>query len=278
MAGPGDSEEPGQAGTAAIAVDALDAAGAQAELARLAQAIAAANRAYHTDDAPHLSDADYDALKARNAAIEARFPDLKRADSPSERVGGPLADGFAKLRHAQPMLSLANAFDSGDVRAFEAGLRRWLKLEPDAPLTFTAEPKIDGLSLSLRYEGGRLVQAATRGDGTTGENVTANARTIDDIPEYLSDAPDLLEVRGEVYMSHADFAALNARQAAAGAKTFANPRNAAAGSLRQLDPAITRARPLRFFAYAWGELSRRWPTPNPGRSRGWRRWAFRPTR
>jgi DNA ligase (NAD+) len=255
MAGPGDSEEPGQAGTAAIAVDALDAAGAQAELARLAQAIAAANRAYHTDDAPHLSDADYDALKARNAAIEARFPDLKRADSPSERVGGPLADGFARLRHAQPMLSLANAFDSGDVRAFEAGLRRWLKLEPDAPLTFTAEPKIDGLSLSLRYEGGRLVQAATRGDGTTGEGVTANARTIDDIPEYLSDAPDLLEVRGEVYMHHADFAALNARQAAAGARTFANPRNAAAGSLRQLDPAITAARPLRFFAHGWGALS-----------------------
>jgi len=237
------------------AVEDLDEAGARAELARLADAIAAADRAYHLEDAPRLTDADYDALKARNTAIEARFPHLTRADSPSARIGAPPAETFAKVTHAVRMLSLANAFAPEDVTEFVAGIRRFLGLAADAPLRFTAEPKIDGLSLSLRYERGRLVQAATRGDGTTGENVTANARTISDIPERLAGAPDLLEVRGEVYMSHADFAALNARQAEAGARTFANPRNAAAGSLRQLDAAITAARPLRFFAYGWGALS-----------------------
>src|SRR6056297_3077386 len=182
------------------------------------------------------------------------FP-LKRADSASDRVGAAPAETFAKVRHAQRMLSLGNAFSAEDITEFDARIRRYLGLDDDAPLAYTSEPKIDGLSLSLRYEGGRLVQAATRGDGETGENVTANARTIDDIPETLTGAPDLLEIRGEVYMSHADFAALNDRQAEAGGKTFANPRNAAAGSLRQLDAGITRARPLRFFAYAWGEVS-----------------------
>ncbi|WP_104020498.1 NAD-dependent DNA ligase LigA [Roseovarius nitratireducens] len=237
------------------AVEELTEAQAKDELARLAQVLAEADAAYHTDDAPVMSDADYDALKARNVAIEARFPGLKRADSPSDRVGAAPAEAFAKVRHAQRMLSLGNAFSDDEITEFDARIRRYLGLTDDAPLAYTSEPKIDGLSLSLRYEAGRLVQAATRGDGETGENVTANARTIDDIPEMLERAPDLLEVRGEVYMSHEDFAALNARQADQGAKTFANPRNAAAGSLRQLDPAITAARPLRFFAYGWGELS-----------------------
>ncbi|RVT85483.1 NAD-dependent DNA ligase LigA [Rhodobacteraceae bacterium CCMM004] len=237
------------------AVDALDRAAAEAELARLAAAIAAANLAYHRDDAPEISDAEFDALKRRNAEIEARFPDLKRADSPTDRVGAAPAEGFAKVTHARRMLSLGNAFDAEDVVDFDRSVRAYLGLAADAPLAYTAEPKIDGLSLSLRYEGGALVQAATRGDGAVGENVTPNARTIDDIPVEIAGAPDVVEIRGEVYMGRADFAALNARQAEAGAKTFANPRNAAAGSLRQLDPEITRARPLRFFAYAWGETA-----------------------
>ena len=241
--------------TSQIEVEALTKAQAETELARLAEVLSAANSAYHTEDAPEISDAEYDALKRRNAEIEARFPDLKRADSPSEQVGAPVAEGFGKIRHAVPMLSLANAFDAEEVTEFDARIRKYLGLGADAPLAYTAEPKIDGLSLSLRYENGVLVEAATRGDGAVGENVTANARTIQDIPQELKNAPDLLEVRGEVYMSHADFAALNARQAERGGKTFANPRNAAAGSLRQLDPEITRARPLRFFAYAWGALS-----------------------
>lgn len=234
-------------------VEKLTEAEARVELARLAQAIAEANRAYHTLDAPEISDADFDALKRRNAAIEARFPALKRPDSPSDLVGATVADGFGKVAHAVPMLSLENAFDDSDVADFVDRVRSFLG--HTGPLAFTAEPKIDGLSLSLRYERGVLVQAATRGDGAVGENVTENARTIADIPQLLPDAPDLVEVRGEVYMSHADFAALNARQAANGDKVFANPRNAAAGSLRQLDAGITAARPLRFFAYAWGALS-----------------------
>ncbi|MDJ0993997.1 MAG: NAD-dependent DNA ligase LigA [Dinoroseobacter sp.] len=233
----------------------MSANDAASELARLATVLATANRAYHTEDTPEISDAEYDALKQRNAAIEARFPELKRDDSPSEQVGAPVLDAFAKVTHAQRMMSLANAFDDADIAEFEAGIRRFLALDDDAPLAFTAEPKIDGLSLSLRYEKGVLVQAATRGDGTTGENVTANARTISDIPERIESEKEILEVRGEVYMSHADFAALNTAQETSGNKPFANPRNAAAGSLRQLDPAVTKARPLRFFAYAWGELS-----------------------
>ena len=233
----------------------LDEATARARLSQLATQIAAANSAYFQNDAPIMSDAAFDALKRENAAIEARFPHLKRQDSPSEQVGAELGEGFSKITHAERMLSLANAFDAADVTDFVAGIRRYLGLAPDAPLAFTAEPKIDGLSLSLRYENGQLISAATRGDGETGENVTANARTIADIPQALAQAPAILEVRGEVYMGHDDFAALNARQAALGSKIFANPRNAAAGSLRQLDAAITRARPLRFFAYAWGALS-----------------------
>lgn len=228
---------------------------ARAELARLAEVLAEANTDYHVKDAPDLSDADYDALKRRNTDIEALFPKLKRADSPTEQVGAGPADGFSKVAHAVAMLSLSNVFEDADVGDFDGRIRKYLGLGADAPLTYTAEPKIDGLSLSLRYEKGRLVQAATRGDGAIGENVTANARTIDDIPHQITGAPDILEVRGEVYMSHADFDALNARQTATGDKPFANPRNAAAGSLRQLDSAITRARPLKFFAYAWGALS-----------------------
>ena len=228
---------------------------ARAELARLAKLLAAANQAYHTQDAPEISDAAYDGLKQRNAAIEARFPALKRDDSPSDQVGAAPAEGFGKVTHAVRMLSLSNAFGAEDVCEFDRSIRKYLGLGEADPLAYTAEPKIDGLSLSLRYEGGQLVQAATRGDGETGENVTANARTIGDIPTKIAGAPDVLEVRGEVYMSHADFAALNARQAETGGKPFANPRNAAAGSMRQLDAEITRARPLRFFAYGWGALS-----------------------
>ena len=235
------------------AVAALTEAEAQQELSRLARAIAAANTAYHTLDAPEISDADYDALKRRNAAIEARFPDLKRQDSPSDQVGAAVADGFGKVAHRVRMLSLENAFSTEEIAEFDDRVRKFLGRSET--VAYTAEPKIDGLSLSLRYEGGRLVQAATRGDGEVGENVTENARTIADIPQRLTGAPEILEVRGEVYMSHADFAALNARQAATGDKTFANPRNAAAGSLRQLDARVTASRPLRFFAYSWGEHS-----------------------
>jgi len=228
---------------------------AKAELARLADLLGRANAAYHTQDAPDLSDAEYDRLKRRNQAIEERFPGLKRADSPSDKVGAAPAEGFGKVRHDVAMLSLGNAFEDEDVVDFDARIRKYLGLPSGTPLAFTAEPKIDGLSLSLRYENGELVQAATRGDGAVGENVTANARTIDTIPTRIQGAPALLEVRGEVYMRHDDFDALNARQTAKGGKTFANPRNAAAGSLRQLDAEITRARPLAFFAYAWGAMS-----------------------
>jgi DNA ligase (NAD+) len=238
-----------------IAVEKLSAAEAAGELDRLAKAIARADLAYHGQDAPEISDAAYDALKARNLAIEARFPELKRADSPSDQIGAAPAEGFAKVMHRVRMLSLGNAFEAAEVAEFDTRIRRYLGLADDAPLAYTAEPKIDGLSLSLRYEGGDLVQAATRGDGEVGENVTANARTLADVPETLTGAPEILDVRGEIYMAHADFEALNARQAERGEKPFANPRNAAAGSLRQLDARVTAARPLRFFAYGWGEVS-----------------------
>ena len=225
------------------------------ELQRLALVLSQANQAYHRDDSPSIDDASYDQLKRRNAQIEQRFPHLKRSDSPSDQVGAKPKEGFGKIRHRQPMLSLANAFEVQEVEDFVARLKKFLNLAPQSHMRMTAEPKIDGLSLSIRYEKGQLIHAVTRGDGETGEEVTANARTIADIPKTLSGAPDVLEVRGEVYMTHADFAALNATQEQAGQKPFSNPRNAAAGSLRQLDAQVTKARPLLFFAYAWGDLS-----------------------
>lgn len=238
-----------------VDVETMNEGEAGKELERLAALLNIANTAYHSKDAPELSDAEYDRLKRRNAAIEARFPNLKRNDSPSEQIGAPPSEGFSKIKHAVPMLSLGNAFSDEDIFDFDQRIRKYLGRDSASEIAYTAEPKIDGLSLSLRYENGELVQAATRGDGAVGENVTANARTISDIPHGMKDAPSVLEIRGEVYMSHADFAALNERQTEVGGKLFANPRNAAAGSLRQLDAAITRSRPLKFFAYAWGEIS-----------------------
>ncbi len=243
---------------AEIAVDELTPDQAAAELARLGREIARHDTLYHGEDRPEISDAAFDALRRRLEAIEARFPALVRADSPSRRVGAAPATGFAKVRHAVPMLSLANAFAPEEVAEFLARVRRFLALEADQPLTIVAEPKIDGLSLSLRYQDGALVQAATRGDGVEGEDVTANVRTIDEVPQTLAPdgaVPAVVEVRGEVYMTRDDFLALNARRRTADEATFANPRNAAAGSLRQLDATITAGRPLRFFAYSWGETS-----------------------
>lgn len=238
---------------------------AAAELATLAEQIAYHNARYHTDDAPEISDAAYDALVRRNAAIEAAFPALVRANSPSRTVGAAPAGHLAKVAHAKAMMSLDNAFADEEVEEFVARVRRFLKLADDEPVALTAEPKIDGLSCSLRYEDGRLVQALTRGDGQVGEDVTANVRTIGDIPQTLltrqGQAPAVFEVRGEVYMAKADFAALNARLLAEAedtgkdARQFANPRNAAAGSLRQKDPEVTASRPLRFLAHGWGETS-----------------------
>ncbi len=230
-------------------------ADAQDWLERIDPVLEQANQAYHLDDDPILSDQQFDRLKRFAAAIEAKHPDLISPQRVTQQVGASPKAGFAKLKHQQRMMSLGNAFDESDVIEFDASLRRFLNIAVNDTLSYTAEPKIDGLSLSLRFENGALISAATRGDGITGEDVTANARTISDIPQTLSGAPDILEVRGEVYMSHADFQALNARQASSGGKPFANPRNAAAGSLRQLDPTITAARPLRFFAYSWGVLS-----------------------
>ncbi|MBM3541850.1 MAG: NAD-dependent DNA ligase LigA, partial [Alphaproteobacteria bacterium] len=235
----------------------LTPAEAKRELKRLAEEIARHDRLYHQKDAPEISDAAYDALKRRNDAVEARFPDLVRKDSPNRRVGAAPAEGFAKVAHRRPMLSLQNAFGEDDVREFFDRVRRFLNLAEDAAIAVVAEPKIDGLSASLRYANGRFVLGATRGDGETGEDVTRNIATIADVPAALKgkDAPRAIEVRGEVYMGRKDFLALNKRREAEGEPVFANPRNAAAGSLRQLDPRITRSRPLRFFAYSWGELS-----------------------
>jgi DNA ligase (NAD+) len=223
-------------------------------LMRLAREIARHNRAYHDRDAPEISDADYDALVRENAALEAEFPHLVRADSPSFGVGAMPTSTLAKVAHSRPMLSLENAFSEAEVTEFVGRVRRFLNLGECAAVALTAEPKIDGLSCSLRYENGELVLAATRGDGSVGEDVTANVRTMAEIPQHLAKAPALIEVRGEVYMSKAEFAALNERQEAAGGKIFANPRNAAAGSLRQKDARVTAARPLRFLAHGWGEL------------------------
>jgi DNA ligase (NAD+) len=237
--------------------DALSAEEAKTELARLAREIAKHDKLYYQEDTPAISDAAYDALHRRNADIEAIFPDLVRDDSPSLRIGAAPVERFEKVRHARPMLSLDNAFTEEDVRDFVARVRRFLGMGEDDELVLVAEPKIDGLSCSLRYEKGELVLAATRGDGAEGENVTANVRTIPDVPKKFHGrkAPDVFEVRGEVYMTKAEFEALNRRQEKAGEKIYVNPRNTAAGSLRQLDPRITARRPLKFFAYAWGETS-----------------------
>ncbi|WP_029032559.1 NAD-dependent DNA ligase LigA [Salinarimonas rosea] len=254
-----------------LAPEALTARQAKKEHARLAEEIAAHDVRYHQEDAPTVSDAEYDALRRRLSEIEQRFPELIGTADASDSVGAKPAEKFAKVRHRVPMLSLDNAFADEEVGEFVGRVKRFLNLA-ETPV-FTAEPKIDGLSLSLRYEDGRLVTAATRGDGTEGEDVTANARTVDDIPAEVPER-GAVEVRGEVYLSHADFAAINERQAAAGKPLFANPRNAAAGSLRQLDSRITAERPLKFFAYAWGAM----PPPAPTQYEAVRRfeaWGFR---
>src|ERR1700761_5990168 len=238
------------------AVEKLTSREAEKELERLAREIAQNDRLYHAEDNPAISDAAYDALRRRNNEIEARFPDLVRPDSPTHRVGAAVSEKFAKVIHAKPMLSLDNAFTDEDVQEFAARVRKFLGLKDDAELAFNCEPKIDGLSASLRYENGLFAQGATRGDGNEGEDITANLRTIKDIPLKLSGKPPkVLEVRGEVYMTHANFAALNKRQEKEGRQTYANPRNSAAGSVRQLDPSITASRDLKFFAYTWGEIS-----------------------
>jgi DNA ligase (NAD+) len=240
----------------ALAVEALDEAQAAAELTRLADEIAAHDIRYFQDEAPTISDGEYDALKVRNAAIEARFPHLVRENSPSVKVGAARAASFAPVVHGVPMLSLDNGFSDADAVEFDARVRRFLRLGEEV-VAYTAEPKIDGLSASLRYEDGAFVLGATRGDGRVGEDVTANLKTIGEIPHRLKgrDWPSLIEVRGEVYFGHDEFAALNAAALAGGQRIYVNPRNAASGSLRQIDPAITATRPLRFFAYAWGQLS-----------------------
>ncbi len=258
------------------AVERLSETEAGRELARLAGEIARHDKLYYGEDAPEISDADYDALRRRNAAIEARYPHLRRSDSPSRRVGSAPVEAFGKVRHAVPMLSLGNAFNEEDVTDFMARVRRFLGLPADAVVEVTAEPKIDGLSISLTYAKGKLTQAATRGDGAEGENVTPNVKTMRLIPHRLSGAalPDLIEVRGEIYLSHHDFEMLNREQAAAGGKIFANPRNAAAGSLRQLDASITARRPLRFFAYGWGAASAQPGATQAGVYEAFARWGL----
>ena len=256
----------------------LTEAEAANELTRLADEIARNDIAYFREDAPVVSDAEYDALKRRNGEIEARFPHLVRENSPSLKVGAARSEQFAPVEHGVPMLSLDNAFSDEDTAEFDARIRRFLRL-PDAPVGYTAEPKIDGLSCSIRYERGELTRAATRGDGRVGEDVTANVRTSGEIPQRLAGSgwPELIEVRGEIYLGHAEFAALNEAAAAAGQRTYANPRNAAAGSLRQIDPKITAGRPLRFFAYAWGLISAPFAETQWAALEALRAWGFQTT-
>ncbi|WP_160009572.1 NAD-dependent DNA ligase LigA [Rhizobium sp. 18055] len=261
--------------TEATAIDALTIEEAAAELERLAKVVSSNDELYHGKDQPAISDADYDALKRRNDAIEARYPELIRADSPSRRVGSAPSASFAQITHSRPMLSLDNTFSDEDVQDFIGSVYRFLGQLPDGSIAFTAEPKIDGLSMSIRYENRKLVSAATRGDGTTGENVTANVKTIKDIPNTLpADAPDVVEVRGEVYMAKSDFLALNAQMEAEGKQTYVNPRNTAAGSLRQLDAKVTASRNLRFFAYAWGEISEMPADTQLGMVEAFGKWGF----
>jgi DNA ligase (NAD+) len=260
----------------ALPVDSLTPLDASAELARLAIEIAEHDQRYYRDDAPDISDAGYDALRQRNIAIEAKFPNLKRKDSPSDRVGATPATGFGKVKHRRPMLSLDNAFSDDDVHEFVVRVRKFLGLSDDEAVNLVAEPKIDGLSASVRYEQGRFVLGATRGDGETGEDITANLAQVVDLPKELKgkDVPDVIEVRGEVYMAKEDFLALNEAQEKSGGKVFANPRNAAAGSLRQLDVSVTASRNLRFFAYAWGEADQLPAQTQSGVLQCFKAWGF----
>jgi DNA ligase (NAD+) len=275
MLGDGHRNTPSSMPNLQKPLEALTPEEAAADHAMLGRAIAEADSRYHGDDAPTISDAAYDEMRRRYEGLEARFPELRTADSLSNRVGAAPSEKFAKVRHRVPMLSLSNAFSDEEVVEFVARVRRFLGLSEGTTLAITAEPKIDGLSCSLRYERGRLTVAATRGDGMEGEDVTNNVRTIRDVPQVLRDGvPEIFEVRGEVYMRHGDFAAINARQGAAGKPLFANPRNAAAGSLRQLDPAITAGRPLHFFAYGWGDVSALPAATQSGVIESFARWGF----
>ena len=264
-------------GAAKVSVARLSRVQAAAELERLAAEIAHHDRLYYIDDAPEISDAEYDRLWRRNADVEARFADLQRLDSPSLRVGAPPSDAFAKVTHGRPMLSLGNAFAAADVREFFQRVRRFLGLDEEAPVEIVGEPKVDGLSATARYERGRFVLGATRGDGRVGEDITANLRTVRDLPLRIDgpDVPEVIEVRGEVYMTRGDFVALNAEREKAGEPVFVNPRNAGAGSLRQLDSRVTATRNLHFFAYAWGEVSAPFEGAYWEALERFRRWGFR---